>query len=177
MEPHEYETMAQVEDTHWWYVGMRRITTVLLHTIPTPARVIDAGCGTGGNLRTLRPAPAGHGFDQHPLAVAVAAERGSSVVRADIQAIPFNSASADLVTCFDVLYHRAVGDDAAALRELARVVKPGGYVLLRLPPMPGSTPNTTPRSTPNAATNRRRYARCAAMQGWTLRQFFMSTEF
>lgn len=133
MESQEYDAMAQVEDTHWWYAGMRRITAALLAHTP-PAHVqLDAGCGTGGNLRHPHATTNRHGFDSSSTALRHAASHGSSVLQADIQAIPIRTAAIDLVTSFDVLYHRAVTDDAAALRELARVTAPGGFVLLRLP--------------------------------------------
>jgi SAM-dependent methyltransferase len=47
--------------------------------------------------------------------------------------LPFEAARFDLVTSFDVLYHRAVPDERAALCEVWRVLKPGGRLLIRLP--------------------------------------------
>jgi SAM-dependent methyltransferase len=54
-------------------------------------------------------------------------------VRGSVLSLPFAEASFDLVTSFDVLYHRWVEDDAAAVRELRRVLRPGGLLLVRVP--------------------------------------------
>jgi SAM-dependent methyltransferase len=55
------------------------------------------------------------------------------VCRASVLAVPFPAAAFDVVATFDVLYHRAVPDDDRALRELARVLRPGGWLLARVP--------------------------------------------
>jgi SAM-dependent methyltransferase len=59
--------------------------------------------------------------------------RGGRVAQGDLLGLPYGSASFDVVTSFDVLYHEWVKDDAQAVRELARVLKPGGLMLLKVP--------------------------------------------
>jgi ubiquinone/menaquinone biosynthesis C-methylase UbiE len=54
-------------------------------------------------------------------------------VQADVQALPFAAARFNIITSFDVLYHDGVASDWDALRELARVLRPNGWLLLRLP--------------------------------------------
>jgi SAM-dependent methyltransferase len=96
--------------------------------------VLDAGCGCGGTTRALEAQGSAIGVDLHPRALALAARRGPlRLARASVAALPFRDASFDAVVSVDVLYHRAVPDDAAALVEIARVVRPGGVVLLWLP--------------------------------------------
>lgn len=137
MEPSEYRAIAAVEDRHWWYAGMRRITETFIASLypgRTDLRILDAGCGTGGAMTYL--ARFGHvtGCDVSPLALSLCRARGlSSLGQASVMALPFAPATFDLVTSFDVLYHRAVGDYRAALRDFHRVLRPGGRVLLRLP--------------------------------------------
>jgi len=137
MEPSEYHAIHRVEDHHWWYTGMRAITTALLESIypdRRDLRILDAGCGTGGAMTYL--ARFGHvtGCDVSALALELGRTRGlASLGQASVTALPFAPASFDLVTSFDVLYHRAVGDPRVALRQFRRVLRPGGRVLLRLP--------------------------------------------
>ena len=137
MEPSEYRAIYTVEDRHWWYAGMARISqTLLAETYPDrrDLRILDAGCGTGGALSFLSGFGAVTGSDVSPLALAYSRARGHAALsQASVIALPYAGASFDLVTSFDVLYHRAVGDPRVALGEFRRVLRPGGRVLLRLP--------------------------------------------
>lgn len=131
MERLEYEVMAHVEDKLWWYVGMRRIADVWLHDVPI-TRILDAGCGTGGNANWLTNYGQVVGFDYAQMACDYTQQRHIPVACASISDIPFRDASFDLVTSFDVIYHRAVADDLAALKECYRVLAPGGHFLVRV---------------------------------------------
>ena len=131
MEVEEYARIAAVEDDHWWYRNTRALAADLLapwlHRAP---RILDAGCGPGGNGAWL--AEHGHviGVDVSPDALSFVRSRRPTTtpVRAGVEALPFADRTFDVVAGLTVLY--AVTDDAAALRELARVVRPGGAVLL-----------------------------------------------
>jgi SAM-dependent methyltransferase len=133
----EYGRMYAVEETQWWYVGMRAITAALLSPqltgAPSTARVLDAGCGTGNNLRHLSRWGRPVGVDLSEEALRFCRTRGVTVVRGSLLALPFADARFDLVTSFDVLYHRWITDDRAALRQLVRVTRPGGLVFVRVP--------------------------------------------
>ena len=137
MEPSEYRAIYAVEDRHWWYVGMRAITEALVETLypeRTDLRILDAGCGTGAAAAYLSRFGAVTGCDVSSLALEFCLARGlTSLGQASVTALPFPAATFDLVTSFDVLYHRAVGDYRTALRDFRRVLRPGGRVLLRLP--------------------------------------------
>ncbi len=135
MEPGEYDNIAALEERHWWYAGMRHIARRLVGALPLPpqARILDAGCGVGGGLKWLSAWGPVTGLDLHPRALQYAARVSPRVTRGSIQALPFASDTFDLVTSFEVLYHLAVTDDAAALKELARVLRPGGWLLVRVP--------------------------------------------
>jgi SAM-dependent methyltransferase len=138
VKPAEYRRMYEAEASQWWYAGQRAIATALLGPAlrgraAGASRVLDAGCGTGFNLLALRHLGRAVGIDLAPEALAFCQERGVLAVRASLLALPFESASFDAVTSFDVLYHAWVTDDRAAVAEMARVVRPGGVLLVRVP--------------------------------------------
>jgi ubiquinone/menaquinone biosynthesis C-methylase UbiE len=140
MEPQAYTEMHQLETTHWWYVGMRHITHKILEPVLPPRhdlRILDAGCGTGANLEALKEFGCVYGFDYSALALQYAHQNHEGqLARASVEALPYPEHMFDLVTSFDVLYCYEVRDDVTALREFARVTKPGGHVLIRLPALP-----------------------------------------
>lgn len=137
MDSKEYEIMYAAEDSHWWYVGMRRISVALVsHFYPNrrDLQILDAGCGTGAAMEYLAPFGTVTGSDLSTLALDFCQRRHlSRLVKATIVSLPFADESFDLVTSFDVLYHRAVGDYGQALKEFHRVLRPAGRLLLRLP--------------------------------------------
>lgn len=136
MEPGEYETIAQLEGRHWWYQGMRAVAQTVVAYLPLPseAAILDAGCGMGGNAAWLTSHGTVAAVDSSRSAVAHTARQGRArTALASVVALPFPPGTFHLVASFDVLYHRAVPDDGAALRESARVLKPGGWLVMRLP--------------------------------------------
>ncbi len=136
----EYEIMYEAESRHWWYVGLRDILfrrTGLNRPASARWRILDAGCGTGGTLAALAGHPGAHGFDYAADAIYFCQERGlRNIVRGSILAIPFPDNSFDLVISNDVLCDEGAVDDEQSLREIYRVLKPGGRVFLNLPAYP-----------------------------------------
>ena len=136
MQSAEYYNLATVERTHWWYLGMAAIAADWLRQLPRVpgGRILDVGCGTGEGLQWLAEFGCVYGLDRHPLALQLASrsDRGP-LVQADVGSLPFPDASFSIATAFDVLYHQAVADDGVALRDLARVLQPCGWLLLRVP--------------------------------------------
>ena len=137
MEKREYSMLAAVELHHWWYAGMRAISAALLAPLYQgrhDLRILDAGCGTGGDALFLRRYGTVIGLDYAAEAATLVGDRlPGRFVRGSVVALPFAEQSFDLVTSYDVLYHAAVPDEGLALAEVRRVLQPGGRLLIRLP--------------------------------------------
>jgi SAM-dependent methyltransferase len=143
MEEREYLKQYEMEDRHWWYLGHRRLYASLLDRFCPRApggRVLDAGCGTGGFTRWMRERYRPRylaGVDISERALRLCRKRGLEELRCcGVENLPFADESFDLVLSLNVIYHRAVCDDEAALREMARVLALGGWLLLNLPALP-----------------------------------------
>ena len=137
MEAEEYRQLAAVEDDMWYFRALHtHIERALVANLPAgPQRILDAGCGTGGLIRRLgarHPEWQWTGVDVSPLACQLARERGATDVReASVTALPFADGEFAAAVSADVLYH--LDDDQAALREMARVIRPGGVLVLNVP--------------------------------------------
>ncbi len=137
MEKEQYEILYRLEESHWWYLGMRRMVDSLLQPYldrDRPLRILDAGCGTGGMVKHLQQFGTVVGLDLSDDALALCRRRDlPHLSRGSVERLPFAGDSFDLLTSLDVLYHRAVVDDWLALSEFYRVLRPGGVLLLRVP--------------------------------------------
>jgi SAM-dependent methyltransferase len=137
MEREQYAIMARREERHWWYAGMRRVALAVLDKSlarRSGLRILDAGCGTGGTTVELRRFGQVVGIDLAWEALEPARDRGlTALARASIEQLPFPDAAFDAATSFEVVYHLGVGSDTSALREIRRVLRPGGLFVLRVP--------------------------------------------
>jgi SAM-dependent methyltransferase len=133
VEVEEYARIAAVEDAHWWYRNTRALVADLLGDRlagDSSTRILDAGCGPGGNGAWLAQHGAVVGVDLSPDALAFVRERrpGTRPVQSSLAALPLASDAFGVVVAVTVLY--AVDDDVAAVHELARVLRPGGALVL-----------------------------------------------
>jgi ubiquinone/menaquinone biosynthesis C-methylase UbiE len=129
--------MYKAEESHWWYRGMDSITRALLKAyLPEQPdlSILDAGCGTGMNMSGSLPSfGAATGVDISSLALEFCKLRKlTRLANAAISSLPFPANSFDAVICLDVLYSLHVKDDSQAIREIHRVLKPRGVVLIRV---------------------------------------------
>ncbi len=138
MQPDEYRKLALIEDGMWYFRALHAhcLRELARHLDGrAAAEILDAGCGTGGFIRFLareRPAWQVTGVDASDLACGLARERTkASIVQANLERLPFADGSFDAVVTADVLYH--VEDDRQALREIRRVLRPGGIVVYNVP--------------------------------------------
>ena len=137
MKEHTYPIMFRVEQSHWWYTGRRKILADFVEKICRQGtdrrpRILDVGCGTGANLLMLSKYGDAEGVDISEDALAFCRERGLDKVRLGAgEKLPYDDGTFDLVTAFDVVEH--MDDDLAGLREMRRVLRPGGRALLFVP--------------------------------------------
>ncbi len=131
----DYELQThRAEDRHWWYRGRRRVLDVVLSSldIPDGAAILDAGCGSGRNMVELRRFGTVTGVELSSPSVEVARRRDvGEVVQGSVMEMPFADDSFQMAVSLDVIEH--LQDDLGALRELRRVVAPGGRLLVTVP--------------------------------------------
>jgi SAM-dependent methyltransferase len=169
VEEAEFQAILDHEERHWWYRGRLRIVTqeVTRLDLPRRAQILDAGCGSGRMLDELARFGAVAGVDVSPGAVAAAHARGHArVCRARAEELPFPDASFHLVTCLDVLEHTP--DDERTLRELLRVTRPGGHLLVTVPAYQSLWSHHDERNDHYRRYRRRGLREAAARAGWQL---------
>jgi SAM-dependent methyltransferase len=137
MEPNEYSLMASVEDRHWWWRARREILARTIERYAPPAvggerKVLEVGCGTGGNLAMLARFGSVLGAEPEAAAIAFLREkhgRRFEVIEHSIpQRIPGRF---HIVGMFDVLEH--IEDDAGVLRWIGDLLEPGGVAVITVP--------------------------------------------
>ncbi|MBL7944901.1 MAG: class I SAM-dependent methyltransferase [Flavobacteriales bacterium] len=135
MVPEEYERMAALEESMWWYHGLH---SHVVNAIKAHGRavndVLDAGCGTGGNLKAIArsfPDARLHGLDIAEQACSFTRSKtGAQVVVGSVDALPFAEGAFDVVVSADVLGYRI--DVDAAMAHFHRVLRPGGLAVINL---------------------------------------------
>jgi len=130
-----YEQFQKLEAEHWWLRGRRTIFFDLMdRELPRDGRQrsLDIGCGFGGMILELRRYGPAFGMDIAQDALLACRKRGiERVFQGSAYALPMDDGALDLVTFFDCLEH--LEDDRAALAESARVIRPGGHIVVTLP--------------------------------------------
>ena len=133
MKLHEYKRNYELEQTYWWFVGVRAMVSRLL-SVTAPSgrlgRVLDIGCGTGALLDQLKTCSAElWGLDVSPEALKYCALRGhANLVAGDAVKTPFRAGYFDVVTAIGLIEH--LDDDVGFLLEAKRLLKPNGVLVL-----------------------------------------------
>lgn len=138
MDPSAYQGMNVVENRHWWFTARRKIIDRLIADMDLPegARILEAGCGTGGNLALLARHGTLEAFEYDAEARRLASAKGVCPIKEGMlpNRVNASDASFDLVAMLDVLEH--VDADTASLVTLRTKLIPGGRLLVTVPAMP-----------------------------------------
>ncbi|MBI2627857.1 MAG: class I SAM-dependent methyltransferase [Candidatus Niyogibacteria bacterium] len=129
----EYQNIADQDEKHWMCLGRAEIMNKVLNRFNAGGSILDVGCGTGYISKLLKQRGDVKCLDINNEAIRICRERGLNIEKGGVENIPYPENSFDLVVCMDVLYHREVKNEEAALKELKRVLRPGGYLLIFLP--------------------------------------------
>ena len=131
----EYERMADVEETMWWYHGLHSSVVGAMRRGGTAlADVLDAGCGTGGTLKAIArefPKANLHGLDISRQACDFThTKTGAAVSEGSVASLPYAEKSFDVLVSCDVLGYPLNVD--AAVAGFFRVLRPGGICMINL---------------------------------------------
>jgi SAM-dependent methyltransferase len=137
MDPAAYLEMDETETTHWWFLARRAILSRMIESLDLPpnAKILEIGCGTGGNLDMLAGFGEVHAIEMDANARAIISRKTND--RYDVRAghlpdaIPFRDRCFDLICMFDVLEH--IDRDAESLAALKPLLKENGRILLTVP--------------------------------------------
>lgn len=129
----EYARHFSTEAGHWYFRGKRAVLESVIRAERVGGRILDVGCGTGGNLPLLRRFGRVHAADLSPEALGGSRRRGPTpLCRANVMGgLPYRTASFDALFAVDVVEH--LDDDVGAVKEMVRVLRPGGTAVITAP--------------------------------------------
>lgn len=131
MDPQFYERVFRLQGTHWWYAGRKRFLDVILRSIRPCGTVLDVGCGPGSMLHYFGKFGTVVGVDRYLPALNMTRTHFTGpLLQGDCSRLPFSDGQFSMVAACEMLYHRNVADVRQAVTELARLVEPGGHLLI-----------------------------------------------
>jgi SAM-dependent methyltransferase len=136
MENKVYEVIFNIEESYWWYVGLRNLVFSSIDKFSNKTdgmRILDAGCGTGKFLDECKSYRA-FGLDLSEVAIRFCKLRNiNNLIRGSICEVPFKKNLFNIVVSLDVIYHMGVKDDVHTLKELRDVISLNGILVLNVP--------------------------------------------
>lgn len=134
----EIHTIDAVELSHWFYRGMREVSARLMAPVlpvRRPLRILDVGCGTGGNLLQLAELGHAEGIDPSPLCVECCRKKGLACALGSMSDVGAVGGRFDVITMFDVLNQAGPAETVPILSGIHAKLEPGGVVIFREPAM------------------------------------------
>jgi SAM-dependent methyltransferase len=137
MDPAAYLEMAETESKHWWFVARRCILSSIINQLglPSNSKILEVGCGTGGNLDMLARYGEVSALEMDSNARSIALKKTNNIydIRAGVcpDEIGFHEQSFDLICMFDVLEH--IERDIETLVAMKKLLKKNGYIILTVP--------------------------------------------
>ncbi|MBI3016696.1 MAG: methyltransferase domain-containing protein [Deltaproteobacteria bacterium] len=130
-----YQELIEKDTTHWWFLGKKKFLDVILDRYTDNGNekcALDIGCGTGGIIEQLGARGfKSFGIDNHEIAFNFCQKKNLPVFKADAKQTGFEASSFDVVCALDVIEHDE--DDLAIIREVKRILKPGGIFIVMVP--------------------------------------------
>jgi len=138
MDRDAFALLADAEHEHWWFRGRREVIQAAFARLDLPptARILDAGCGSGGNLRLLSTFGSVDGFEYDAEARDAARALGIGAVESGSlpDGIPFGPLRFDAIGLFDVLEH--LEKPVESLTALRNRLTPAGSIVITVPANP-----------------------------------------
>jgi ubiquinone/menaquinone biosynthesis C-methylase UbiE len=136
MNASEYSNLDRVERTHWYYAGKRVLVRAWIERVAGLGRdslLLDCGAGTGIFAEGMKDHCGVRVLDDHAESLVILRKRfaATEIIEGTATKIPLPAAAVDCVTVLDVLEH--IDDHQAAVREIHRVLRPGGCVVATVP--------------------------------------------
>jgi SAM-dependent methyltransferase len=132
MNPEDIAKISAFEEEHWWYRERKWLLKKFVEMYLIKGKALDVGASAGYYSQTLQELGLEVlAFENEPVGVAICQSRGLQTMAGNAESLEISSDSQDLVIMMDVLEH--IENDSAAVREVSRVLKPGGFFFLTVP--------------------------------------------
>lgn len=135
MQKYLYKDLYYLEENHWWHINKRRlINNFIKQYSQGKNKILDVGCGTGKNIEAFSELGQCYGIDSSSEAIKFCKKRGiKTAILGSIEKIPFPKKTFNITTALDVLEHV---DDEKSLKEIHRILKNQGIVVITVPAFP-----------------------------------------
>jgi ubiquinone/menaquinone biosynthesis C-methylase UbiE len=140
MEEITYKILAEIEDVHWWHRSRRKLVDHYFkkYRLGNFQHGLDVGAGTGGNLNLINKycsQTTGVEFSQTAVDLGTKSYPHLNLTQGDANHLEdyFKPETFDLATIFCVLCHSAIQDETDVLKQINKIMMPGGYLLITEP--------------------------------------------